>query len=105
MITLLKRNIIRSTENFDIHSPYGIFAIEESQELTIKGVISFELDLRDENGEIIPFGVITEELPDCVILSPNILSKFDDVTEIDFDRIQQWFDHQKQHINNRIKKI
>lgn len=100
-LSLLKRNVIRSKSEFTITTAYGVFNIYEGQELTIKGVIAFEIELRDEHGEIIPFGVIVEELPTAVILSPAILDNFEDATEIDFDRIRKWFDHSKQKINKR----
>lgn len=100
-LSLLKRNIIRSKNEFTITTAYGVFQIEEGQELTIKSVISFEIELRDESGEIIPFGIIVEEFPPVVILSPAILDNFEDATEIDFDRIRKWFDHSKQKINKR----
>lgn len=104
MISPLKRNIIRCISELNIHSPYGVFHVYNGQELTIKSVISFSVELKDSKNNVIPFGIIVDEFPPSIILHPEILENFVNATEIDFDQINNWFNHQKEHLNNRIKQ-
>lgn len=92
---LIKNNIIKSNEDFNIESPIGSIRVFKGQEFTIRNVFNYDL-IEDR-----PVLFTLKEFPACVILYSDVINSFEDAIEID---IMDYFDHDKEHMTNRIKR-
>lgn len=105
--TPIKNNLIRCKKTFNIQAYCGTFSIEEGTELTINNIIAFEISMQDINGDIIPFMFTVKELPQTVLIPPEVLENFEDCFECSFSLIKDWFNENSaaKKYNNRIKKL